>query len=1285
MSSARRRFLRAIRETLGARAVGQAHPERLAASTDLWPKHLLQLRRGSPPAEPYAVVWPESTEAVRFVVQQARRWGVPLVPYGAGSSVVGGAWACNDHVVLDLKRMNRVLELDRRRQTATAETGILGELFERHLQRSGYTQGHFPSSIYCSTLGGWVAARGAGQMSSRYGKIEDQVVGGVVVLGDGSIARFNPSPTPPPELAALIGSEGALGIWTQATVRIHPLPEQRLWRGFSFPDLEHALDAARHWLEAGLSPSVLRIYDPLDSLLQKTTSGHTAPHDRGPSLTAAVGARLPRLLGLAAEYLAASCRCVVGLQGPRESVAAQLSALLEIAHQHGARDLGPGPGEAWYARRYAVSYRQSNALRAGVLVDTMEVACPWERVSDVYHAVRKAGRQVRAQVLAHFSHLYLDGASIYFTFALPASRGQSGYAELWRVCLEAAVAAGANVSHHHGVGQLKGGELAKRLGPRMQVLEALRQRWDPSGVLNPRVLRATDAPQSSLPPGPAKPDARGSSARPNIGVQRPSGLLRATSDAPGSSARPDRPGRPDSLRRQNTPASTSQQRAAAAESTPTRQTAARAGGTTPASAPSSAFAWPGWAHRDAPAQRSAYWSTLPERPMDVLAGELARHGLSLGPWAPFFTDRTVGELARARRLWRYSPQLRVIEPVLVGANFHTSGADVPPMLAPRAAVGPELDVVMAWEQVARLWLRAYPLAGARAWGEVEAQTGLDILERWTRNEVASAASLVAWGGPARLILVLDLPELPLAELVEDWCVRLAPEVQWMGGPVPRVGPVPRTGSVPFCGAWPEVRRLLAVCAAEDVHASLPWIDALGAAGVLHGAEGSSLDAERAARLAVWVSELGLDGRWRPEAEAAQPAQPAAPWRLAETPARAQSNEASAAAPAPPVAGQRQPQAPDTGAGAERPTPKRLRLWQYQNQLDNCTYCPKLCRFACPVAVADGTETLTPRQLMLTAGLDHRGRRNLATDVAEKLWSCVDCRGCHSFCDHGNEVPATLQAARQQLLRMGAAPPRVQGVVAHMRAHGCMPDRPVSAALPQRIAGDAEPSRTWLFLGCQNEPDATEYGQAALALARYHFGPVRVANEALSCCGHPLARWGDRQGFRAHARAFARQFRGLDRLVVDDPGCVYTLRVLYAQLGVRTPAVTSTGELLHTEIREGAWPMPPEGRWAPADSCWASRYLGEPSLRQLLGGEPHLGKGSVLEGQAGCCGGMLLPFYDPQLADAVAKRWAADALGGGGSRVLCQSPTCRRRLRAVGVPTDDLVRLWYQRQQGQPIG
>ncbi|OGQ88886.1 MAG: hypothetical protein A2289_23160 [Deltaproteobacteria bacterium RIFOXYA12_FULL_58_15] len=1128
--------VQALAASLPAGRVSIADADRWAVSTDLWPRHLIGMAGGNLAVSPAAVVWPESLAELCIVVKTAREKKLGLVPYGAGSSVVGGASPSAGQVVVDLKRLDRLLEIDPRRGVATAQVGIMGEILERQLQRKGFTQGHFPSSIYCSTLGGWIAARGAGQMSSRYGKIEDQIVGGVMVLGDGRLMRHEPSPIRDPDFDALIGAEGGLALWAEACVRIHRLPAERRWRAFVFRNIHVAIEAVRQWLAFGVSPAVVRFYDALDTWLHRQSHAAQDARDRGPSRMAWLGANLPRLTSRVGNMMAGGLQCVVGVQGDERQVELEMRMITAAAKALGAEDLGAEPGEAWFERRYSISYNQSRAYRAKVAVDTMEVGCTWDRVAPTYEAVRKAGLGCGAQVIAHFSHVYGEGGSIYFTLALPVSRGVEGYDELWAAVLTAAAQAGANVSHHHGVGRLKAAALARSLGGAAVALSDLQAKTDPDRILNSEVIAAT------------------------------------VSQVRGQDVRTERHALPEM---------------------------AVAGAM---------------------------------RTLGQVENQIAATGMTLGPLAQLVPDLGVLDAARKQWLWRFDSQLRVIVPMLLGVDADVAGEPHRYTPAPRAAMGPGLNAALLHADVHRLWLRTMPLwdRSLRLVGDVD--VALEVLPEIVAHETCGNLRVAAVGENRLWTVHVWLPPGERGDLSRTaLCEVLGSRMRIIDEPAQLE---PLVGEPLFvAGQWQVLKHFIRAIGggARWVFA---WMDPVGAAGFVHGA---NVDTSHLRNVA---DELHVIPRARFE-------KPVVP--------------------------------PEASAGDVKPTPDHegqvghLRLPSHKGALDNCTYCPKMCRFACPVAVAASNEALLPRQLMLTANLHKRGVRTLSADSAARLWACVDCRSCRSFCDHNNDVASVLIAARTELFASGA-PSRVRAYLSLLSSNGRPPDRPAAENAALAIEGDRRRAPAWLFLGCQGSLADPAPAHAALALARTRFESVHVMRESVSCCGGPLWRWGDREVFARHAHAFASQLQGVSHLIVDDGCCAYTLREIYPQVKAKLPEIVTLTSLL----REQEWTPHREERWAVHDDSFAVRWLNEPSIKTLpaFAGVDWL-PGSIMEGEGGSCGGGLLHIYDAELSEKVAHRCVRDVLGGGARRILTASPTCRRQLRKVGAEVDDVVQLWHE--------
>jgi alkyldihydroxyacetonephosphate synthase len=497
-----------VREQLPGLSSSARALDRAAAARDAWPRHLIA-EASAPQSrpEPALVVWPVHTEQVEAVVALARREGISLVPYGAGSGVCGAVRPSAKSIVVDMKRLTKVSVLPEQ-GVVDVEAGVLGVDLEAALERNGLTVGHFPSSILCSTVGGWLAARGAGQCSSRYGKIEDMVKSADCVLGTGDSVRFTRRSAGPNPLDLLIGSEGTLGLITSSRLRLHAAPKARAFAAFELPSFEQGAEAMRVVMQAGLRPAVMRLYDPIDSYLlgrgkvadERGREPKAAGVPSGFWLRAALSA--PRALNGAIvafeRFVSGSATLILIFEGDTEEARGELLRAERALSALSGRSLGQAPARAWLAHRYAVSYRQSKVFQQGAFNDTLEVAAPWARLSHVYAAVREAAG-AHALVLAHLSHAYPDGCSIYFTLvATRAGDALSRYDALLDAALGAALAEGATLSHHHGVGTSKAHWLDAELGGGMSTLQRLRRAWDPERLLNPSTFEPLREPPHAV-------------------------------------------------------------------------------------------------------------------------------------------------------------------------------------------------------------------------------------------------------------------------------------------------------------------------------------------------------------------------------------------------------------------------------------------------------------------------------------------------------------------------------------------------------------------------------------------------------------------------------------------------------------------------------------------------------------------------------------------------------------------------------------------------------------------
>jgi len=425
---------------------------------DWWPPSIGWAAHGELPARPGLVVLATSTEQVAVCVAECNDLGIALTVQGGRSGVCGGAVPEPGAVALDLTGLNGLRAIDPTSLRARFAAGTFGPDVEAALRDRGCTLGHFPQSMELSTIGGWVACRGAGQYSTRYGKIEDLVRGLTVVLADGAIVTTGgagPRSAAGPDLSQLfVGAEGSLGIITEVEVVVHEVPGAEARGAWSFGDFDDGLDACRRILRRGATPAVLRLYDAIESKRN---------FDLDRCALVVLDEADPGLLAATMAVVEEECA-----RANREDV-----ALVErwLSHRNDVSALGP----LW---------------ERGIVVDTMETAAPWHRLAELRAGVTDAMLAVDGTMVVsvHQSHAYLDGACLYFTFAGRDVDADAYYDAVWDAGSRASLAAGASLSHHHGVGRNRARFLREALGGGLDVLHSLKGALDPKGTLNPGVL-----------------------------------------------------------------------------------------------------------------------------------------------------------------------------------------------------------------------------------------------------------------------------------------------------------------------------------------------------------------------------------------------------------------------------------------------------------------------------------------------------------------------------------------------------------------------------------------------------------------------------------------------------------------------------------------------------------------------------------------------------------------------------------------------------------------------------
>ena len=439
---------------------------RAEAGRDWWPLAIGWAAEGAVPQRPAAVVRPTSTAQVSAVLAACNEVGVPVTPAAGRSGVCGGSVPVHGGLSLDMTACAGVDEIDEVSLLADVRAGTFGPDLEAALGQAGdgYTLGHWPQSMDLSTVGGWLACRGAGQYSTRYGKIEDMVVGLEVVLADGRVVPTEgagPRAATGPNLTQLfVGSEGTLGVITRARLRIHPRPEAQERRAFGFTTFVSGLEACRRILRRGATPAVLRLYDQTESsrnFEQPDTNVLVVLDEADPALLAAT-------LAIVDD---------------------------ECSGRAGAQPLDAELVERWLGHRNDVS-ALAPLWRAGIVVDTVEVSGRWAALPGLFADVVAALEAIDGTLAAsaHQSHAYSDGACLYFTFGGRGPDGDTGwreryYRQAWDAVTDVTLAHHAVISHHHGIGLNRSRFVPRALGSGFEVLQGLKATFDPKGILNP--------------------------------------------------------------------------------------------------------------------------------------------------------------------------------------------------------------------------------------------------------------------------------------------------------------------------------------------------------------------------------------------------------------------------------------------------------------------------------------------------------------------------------------------------------------------------------------------------------------------------------------------------------------------------------------------------------------------------------------------------------------------------------------------------------------------------------
>ena len=460
-----------LTDILGSEFVRVEDADRFGHSVDYYWIPEMWHDRGMETPKPDFVCYPSTTEEVSRIMKIANQYKIPVTPWGGGSGSQGGALPVYGGIVMDMKRMNKCYGVDAESLTVTCQTGINAKHLEWTCNKAGFSTMHLPASISCATIGGFLAHRGTGVLSTKYGKIEDMVMSLEVVTPTGEIIRTLPVPrhASGPDLTMLyLGSEGTLGVITEVTLKVHPQPEAREFRAYIFKDFHTAMSAGAELMRSRLQPCAIRLYDETE----------TKTHVR-------------KVFGMDLEQ---GAYLVFGFDGRKDIVDCQMRYAREIMEQkYQGMDLGSKGGDLWWENKYKFFY-PPYVFHIPQAYGTLDTVATFSNIENVYYAMKKVVTENFPEVrfIGHFSHWYDWGCMLYARFifeedAVPEDPREAAeiYNKVWDLAIRAAIANGGVINEHHGVGLKLGRYMKDLYGTAMPVLEDIKKIMDPNNIMNP--------------------------------------------------------------------------------------------------------------------------------------------------------------------------------------------------------------------------------------------------------------------------------------------------------------------------------------------------------------------------------------------------------------------------------------------------------------------------------------------------------------------------------------------------------------------------------------------------------------------------------------------------------------------------------------------------------------------------------------------------------------------------------------------------------------------------------
>lgn len=439
-----------------------------AHETDTWPLRMVEKTIGHVLEGPLCVIKPANTAEVSKILTYLNEHKVPVVPYGGGSGVTGGAEPKKESVVIDVSNMKKIIHLDEDNLTVTAQSGIILRDLETYLNQNNYTGGHFPQSIELAQLGGLVSTRSSGQFSTKYGNIEDLLLGLEAVLPTGEIIRINDVPrrSVGPDLRHIfLGAEGTMGIITEVTLKTFEKTSDRWLGAYTFASMEEGLKTMQKFIRTGWNPAVTRLHDPIEA--ERSYPNYV---EEGESILLIIS------------------------EGPEGYAQTEGRALDNIIQANNGKPLGEKPLIEWLEKRNKTDELEIFTSQ-GIIVDTIEIAANWSNVATIYNEVLTNLKKSVPEIMVasgHASHSYDQGTNIYFMLgAMPEqnlTEVRRVYDAIWRTVVETTLEHNGTICHHHGIGKVRAEWVPKDLGSSYQVLEKIKQSLDPNGIMNQGTL-----------------------------------------------------------------------------------------------------------------------------------------------------------------------------------------------------------------------------------------------------------------------------------------------------------------------------------------------------------------------------------------------------------------------------------------------------------------------------------------------------------------------------------------------------------------------------------------------------------------------------------------------------------------------------------------------------------------------------------------------------------------------------------------------------------------------------